>query len=261
MKNKMLVLVVVGLIALGISCTANGTSVQVNLNTDNWGIYNSGWYPYYEYSPRVGPTYQNTLDGLQVNGSGYRAGTTVFFKETGKFEDATIYFKWMANGGDGFYWGMPTNPSYMGVGFGLGWLEGDEAMIEGVIAEEGGMTTNHSYAGSYRISDDTWYYTTINIEPDQHFSVNTASNDYAEDGGSIFHGYSGTIDDETWAHINAATLFAGFGDNYGGANARITLGEVRYDMAEMPSSIPEPATLVLFTSGIIVACAVLRIKG
>lgn len=113
------------------------------------------------------------------------------------------------------------------------------------------MTTNHSFAGSCLISDNTWYYTTITIGADHQFIVNSASGNYAGEGGSIFHGDSGAIDDALWAHIGNATIFAGLGDNYGGANARITMGEVLYDTQEPPIPTPEPATIILFTCGMV----------
>ncbi len=255
MKKKLLSVFATGLMICGMADMAKATIV--NLDPSAWNVYqNTPYYTGTEYSPRVGPTYQATSDGLQFNGSGYRAGTGVFSVYSGDFSQSTVNIKWMANGGDGYYWGTPTNPSFMSMGLGLAWDSGDGTTFEGGFGSSG-FSTNHTSGGTTLINDNTWYYTTLTITPDKLFTESTSTGNYLNAGGTFVHSTSYTIADNAWAHIGNAHILAGLADNYGGANARMTLGEVQYNTAPTP----EPATMLLIGTGFTVFIGVRRRKS
>jgi len=179
-------------------------SMDVPLDLDSWD----------KYSPVGGSAnWEITPDGLRFYGSGFRQGTDILSKMTDDFTYTAVRIKWMAHGGDGY--------NFAGFYVGVGWYEGGLVLP----AKQGSMTTHHSWEGSLVIADDTWYYTTITITPDQQVTAITSTGNYADMGGSLFYTGTYSIAPEDWAHMSNASLCAEIWDNYAGTTTWMTIGE------------------------------------
>jgi hypothetical protein len=106
-----------------------------------------------------------TYDGTSTT---FRHGATLQYNAIDNFQDATIKYKFMANGAGTF---MDAN---------VGLLTG----VQGV-ALYGAMsryTTGNPFY-SYQIAENQWYYSTLRITPDMPYVYTLSQNGYASDAG------------------------------------------------------------------------------
>jgi hypothetical protein len=86
-------------------------------------------------------------------------------------------------------------------------------------------TTHHSWDGSSVIPEDTWLYATYRIQGGQ-WSVTLSRSDYDDRGGPVLHRHSGALTDAQITAFQDRPFTVSFGDNYGGAQTYLVLGEV-----------------------------------
>ena len=206
--KKLLFILVAGLFIT----TAIGTAyaiVTVPMELDSWTVT-----PYPGYTATV----LETIDGLKLMDAPYRKGVNLDSNFTANFSDSKLYFKWMAHGPPG---------DFMGVSVGLSGAEPE--FTWGNVFEY--FTLDHSFDGSHVAEDDTWYYTTIEINSiNREALITTAQNNYYSEGGTIFKQITKSINDYNWGVIQDAFLHIMFGDNYGGVNSWVIVAEVKYDI-------------------------------
>ena len=154
--------------------------------------------------------FEKVSEGLKVYGSGYRTGALIHYIPTTAYPIAnkTIYMKWKANGGGNF----------MGVGV---WLQAD-TINWSVRAELTNLTTDHSFAGSYQITDNVWYFTRV-VLSSSSYTATTSSGNYDNLGGTIVQTKTDTF--------GTAYRFPIFGlwDTYAGTTPYAILGEIRIE--------------------------------
>ena len=81
-------------------------------------------------------------------------------------------------------------------------------------------STPTSFAGSTVVSNNTWYYTSVNVVNGQ-FTTKTATGDYAEKGGTV-------IENKTGALLNTkGSISLRVGDPYAGTSAYVIVGELK----------------------------------
>lgn len=212
------------------SGAAWGDTITLSLDTSAWNIddisSNREVVPGYPYM-------ENTADGLKFYGSGWRNGTAVWNKTSYNLTEATLYFKWMANGGGTYMavWGGATK-----------WINRDERY--GLAGYEN-LTTDHSFGGSTVISDNTWYYSTVQINPNHTYTSNTANIGYND--GIIRTDSNIPITEADWASLSNSSIASFLGDNYGSTSAWMILGEAKLEGA---SPVPLPGAAWLLLSGL-----------
>jgi hypothetical protein len=104
------------------------------------------------------------------------------------------------------------------------------------------FTTHHSWANSWVIDSNTWYYTTLKITPDRWVTATTTTGNDATTGG-----YEATyqIDPQYWSIVSNGGLTALFTDNYSGTTTWMEVGEASYTInSQLPSWLSfDPNTL------------------
>jgi hypothetical protein len=128
----------------------------------------------------------------------------------------------------------------MGVGGGAAW-NNDYRYSPAYF---GSLTTAWSFGGSTVIADNTWYYSTVQINPDHTYSATTADKGY---NNNIIRTDTGSISDTDWANLSNMGIFASLKDNYGGTSAWVVLGEAKLEGA---SQVPLPGAACLLLSGL-----------
>ena len=144
-----------------------------------------------------------TGEGLTIYGSGLNRGNSLLAKAARDFSDSETYLKWKVFG----------NNIFMSVDLGLA----------GTVSAQG--STGWSHNGSTLLSENTWYYTRLKIQPDRSFETVTALDNYDDQGGVVFDSDSGTVDEADWPRVVNGLLRAGFFENYGGTAAYLVLGQ------------------------------------
>lgn len=228
MKKGLLAGLAVGVMMFGMTGIANATSVAVN--TTDWHM--KSWQ---------GGTSVITQesDGVKFTpGNIWRTNEQFINNTAHDFSNSSIYFKFMASGGGAF---MDAN---------VGLIFDDQPTVfqtESQIVGSHYTTGNPFY--SYMINNSQWYYSKLTITPDQKYSFFLYANGFEGTSGSqLLDTNSGVIANNEWANIGNAKIFASIGDNrYPGYDQWYKLGEVSYDSA---APVPEPATILLFGTGI-----------
>lgn len=86
-------------------------------------------------------------------------------------------------------------------------------------------TSNNSWAGSYVIRSDQWYYQTILINRDGWWEAKLSTGNYYDENGKIAYTRSGRLTEEQLNKLKNSEIIACFGDNYAGSSAYLFLGE------------------------------------
>ena len=230
MKNKYFAGLTIGLL-LGVFANANAGMTVIPIDLTSW--------TYVEES--TNGSWEMTSDGIKFYGSSYRQGGAIVANTMENFSDATIYIKWMADGGSGNYMGLDP---YIGIVTPSGWTGG-------IYAD---YTTGWSWNGSKVLPQDTWLYTRIVTNPNMTWEYITALGNYDNQGGSALYdsSFSWQPTPQQWQDyvVNGHVAIA-LWDNYGGTSAWELISEAKYVISSTSSSVPEPATLLLFSIGII----------
>ncbi len=160
--------------------------------------------------PAIG-VYEKTAEGLKIFGPEYRGNKKIHPVPVSSYPiiGKTVYMKWKANGGGGF----------MGVG---PFIVTDTTAMTAPSAQMTNFTTSYSYAGSYLITNDMWYYSRMVINTTS-FSVTTATGNYDNQGGTLVQTQTGTL-----TPIYNVLMF-GIWDTYSSTAAYAILGEARIE--------------------------------
>jgi len=159
-------------------------------------------------------SYVDTTDGLKVNGSSYRYGNYLRTKKTYDVRDSVTKMRWKADSSNYSYF----SPTIVNIA-------------------SGNMTTNHSYAGSTKIENDTWYYTTITVSGDKVTTV-TSKNDYATSGDDVVDSRDGTLTDKQLSlSKNGVEIGFSMGDTYGSTTASFTVSNFSTTAKEVAKNV------------------------
>ena len=181
------------------------TTIQsLPLSGMNWIYFSENEKKYVNPSSGI---FEFTSEGLKIFGSEYRKSGLIHPVpiDNYRIHNKVLYFKWKANGANNY---MGCGPQFLI----------DTVTFNTVHAAK--LTTNHSYLGSYVITDNTWYYTRIEVSLNSFISRTSIGN-YDNSGGTLVHTYSGNLDN------NIKYFVFGLWDNYAGKSAYVILGEVR----------------------------------
>lgn len=200
---------------------AMASTTAIMLDLANWDKHFSG-------------AWEQAADGIILYGSDYRVGNYATTKQTYNFTNSELFFKWQVNGGG----------SYAGYGFAIGY--GEKWPLPSMIGGTGGMTTHHSWEGSYVLSEGTWYYTRLKVNSDMTLSSWTAVNDYDTNGGSTVCSMTDRPRTADWEHIDNGYIVFILGDNYGGTSASIYVSEIK----TTATAVPEPSSILALLCGI-----------
>jgi hypothetical protein len=182
----------------------------VSSRTASWAYYSDLAGAYKGPQPGV---FENDAEGIKVYGDGYRGGVAVHTVAWFPVLNRSFYVKWKANGAGG----------YMGI---TPYLTPDVTSAARLPPNGHlngrGLTTHHSFMGSFVIPDDVWLYTRAFVTADG-IRAFTAINDYDDRGGSVI---DSVVQSVSWGGRNVRLVFR-FGDFYGGAAAHLIIGELR----------------------------------
>ena len=159
--------------------------------------------------------WENTAEGLKVYGTYYRGGNLIKSKSAYNFIDKELFIKWKTNNGGSFS------------AYGLGLLGVD---LEISFSSPNACCQTYTKA----ITNDTWYYTRIKINPDKTAQHVTSTNDYDINGGTVFASGTKTISDAQWQMVDKTNIVFQAGDSYAGANSYFVIGEVITDAMPVP---------------------------
>lgn len=149
---------------------------------------------------------QETSEGIQLWGTAYRSGNSILSKDFYDLSNnAEIYMKWKVSG----------NSTYM---------YGGQGAYQTISPN---FTTGWSYSASILISDNTWYYTHIKVNSDYSYSFVTSTNDYDDNGGTVYYSFSNTIAADRQYFIRNSQLIFQIADNYGSTGAWMVAAELK----------------------------------
>ena len=175
---------------------------------------------YDDFSVLYCGVYSSVAEGLQVNGTSSRYGNYLRSKKTYDVRDSVTKIKWKAHSSS-YASFSPTIVSITG----------------------GGMTTDHSFAGSSKIESDTWYYTTMSVSGDKATTI-TAKNGYATTGSDVVdsreHEFSAT---KEALSKNGVQIGFTMGDNYASTSAYFIVSEISTTAKEVGKSIEKTIEL------------------
>lgn len=90
-------------------------------------------------------------------------------------------------------------------------------VFEGVSVHH--MTTDHSWANSVVVPENAWIFAHLHVDPGGGYRVAVAQGNYDDRGGQVVYNNTGRLANPR------GRLDLQFGDNYGGADASIVIGE------------------------------------
>ncbi|MBF0099928.1 MAG: DUF1566 domain-containing protein, partial [Desulfobacterales bacterium] len=198
-----------------VSCNNNSTSIEAlvdNVKLVTESTYNSIPMTLSNWDKQFCGNMEETAEGIKIYGSGSRRGNYLVSKNFYNFSGKEIYIKWKANG----------NGTYMGPG-----------VLISNTASAGGFTTAWSFNGSKVISNDTWYYTRFTINTDKTVNAVTATSNYDNAGGSVFHTENTTVSTERWHLVETGNIMLVLWDNYGSTGSYIVLNEARTNASQV----------------------------
>lgn len=202
----------------------------VNVNTNNW---------YMKSSQGGTSVITQETDGVKFTpGNIWRSNALFINDQTHDFSDASIYFKFMANGGGQF---MDAN---------IGLIyddQPDQAQVG--IGILGSRYTMGNVYSSYLLTDNQWYYAHLRITPDQNYTIYLYENGFPDaPDAQLLNTQTGTVTEDAWTYIHDSRIFVSIGDNrYPGADQWYKLGEVSYEQA-IPDLEIETAVMIKFQS-------------
>jgi hypothetical protein len=86
-------------------------------------------------------------------------------------------------------------------------------------------STNHSWAETTVIPDDTWLYVRLRINEDGSWNSTLARDAYDTQGGQVLARYQGTLSSSQLESMREAPLAIEFLDNYGGTDTQVLVAE------------------------------------
>ncbi len=152
---------------------------------------------------------------ITLSGVDYRQGNGITSISSFDFKGSDTYVKWKAG----------SNTNYAGYNI----------YIAG-LPNEGNKTTNHSFGGSTLLSNNTWYYTHYKMRDDGSYFINTAKNDYDDNGGIIIKSKEWILTEDESKFINNTTISVRLNDNYASTQATLIVAEIKTTATEISKS-------------------------
>lgn len=161
---------------------------------------------------------------LKISSSSTRPNDAAAYSNNGfDMTGGLIRVEWQANGGG----------TYCAFNTGL-YHEGTNARFGRAIAPF--MSTRNSWANSVVLGDGALYFTTYEFTSDTAVLMTTATGNYFDQGGTLFHQRSETITDPSI--VKDVRIMGNLGDSYSSAASFIV-------MSATADLVPEPSSLVL----------------
>lgn len=200
-------------------CTLSGNSLSGQLPVGN-PLDRSQWRYYSRNMVPRATSLSVVAEGLRMLGDDNRGDASACTEFTFDIEGKTLYTRWQPDGAGGY---MGVTP-YLTTNF------GGQAQINGpawVLHGNRELTTDHSYNGSLVLRDRDWYYTRVALRDTTLFAV-TALGNYDDSGGTPLDSVSRVSP----GLASPVRLCFHLNDNYSGAAASLTIGELRIESAE-----------------------------